>query len=245
MPIRSGYTTAIIFRTFSAGESDKVVHALNESGEKVVAFAKKVQSPHSRKVHAIDLLNLVRMQLSEGKDMQLITEIQLVDSFSWIKSSYELLLLGQCLCEVVQIFAVEGQEEPGYYRNFFALLSTMKLTTPSLALSAFILRLLYISGQLPELGKDSISGKELEIESARALVDRPGFTNEQVSGEVLPARVLKTQKFMLQHNFATIDRIDMKSNDQLRLLLTVVGWLQAISQKELLTIPQFISFVSA
>ncbi|MCA9379452.1 DNA repair protein RecO, partial [Candidatus Dojkabacteria bacterium] len=226
--------TGIIFRMFDAQEADRVVHILTNDGSRLPVFARGVRKATSRKAHAIDLLNKVECKLVGTGSLSTVTEVKLLSQHGQFKRNYPLLMLSQLICEVIDIFAAEDQEEAGYYRNLENLLALQRPGRPILLAAAFILRYLYVSGHLPKLDSDVLSGEKLDIDNAYILME-PGYTSDSAksSDRTIAPRLLKTQKFILQSDFAHIDKLALAKEEQLELFHLHRGWLEVVTDREL------------
>ena len=72
---------AIVLRRANFGEADQVVTLLTRFQGKIPAVAKGVRKMGSRKGGNLDLLNHIKAHLAEGKNMDLITEVDLISAF--------------------------------------------------------------------------------------------------------------------------------------------------------------------
>lgn len=234
---------AVVFNTHHAKNADKVVHLLLENGSHKVVIAKGVKKPTSRKAHAIDLLNSVSCKVVAGRGpLDVLTEVKLLSQNSKFKQDYKGLLFVQAVSEVINIFAQEDQQEPGYYNNLVNMLSVPEINRLPLLLSAFILRYLYLSGDLPKLNEDIHTTEPISEQEKRYQTHIIGYTKDaKLSiGEVIPERIYKTQRFILKQNFSTIQRVDLEPEEQLKMLKIHLDWLRILTNKELVAIKMFL-----
>jgi len=234
-------TSGIIFRLFNSKDADKVIHVLTENGAKLAAAVPGVKRSTSRKAHAIDLLNTVSLKLTSGKNLDTVTEAHLLSNHASFKENYAGLLFTQLICEILSIFLQEEQEEPAYYRNLSNLLEVNQPHKYLLLVSGLILRLLQINGILPKLSEDIFGGAEIEPGIQRYPTDDIGYTTrpEAARGDGISDRLYKTQRFILQHDFSQINRINLTFDEQLTLFDLHLKWVEQAVDVQLKTAVMF------
>lgn len=233
MAIAQTLVTGIIFRMFNAQESDKVVHILAADGSRISCVAKGVRKQTSRKAHAVDLLNLVEVKLNQLGELPMVNEIKLVEQANQFKLTYPDLILSQFICELINLSVHEAEAEVGFYRNVKALVEVKKVTRPLMLASALMLRFLYVGGHLPPLGQDVGSGEKLGASGAWFLPEGGYSTDEVANADFVPARLIKTQHFMLENTFAQAQNVALSPEEQVQLFQIHVQWTQAALQAEL------------
>lgn len=213
-------------------EADRVVHLMLEDGSRLVAFAAGLKKSSSRKAHAIDLLNQVQLKLVEGKSgMPLITEAKLLNGNDKLKNALPGLMFIQACCELMDLFTQEEFPESGYYLNLQNLLSMPDEKQLPLLLAALQLRALYLSGDLPKLNEDNLTGAQIEPGEKRYLNSTIGYSKQ--GEDAVSDRVFKTQRFILQRDFATIQAVSLDLQEQLRILSIHTNWLRILLDKKL------------
>lgn len=228
-----GTTTGIVFRTFNAQEADKIIHMLTEDGSRLALAAKGVRRATSRKAHAIDLLNKVQVKTTSNQELPTITEAKLISQHQQFKTNYSLISFTQFICEVIDLFVQEQEEEKGYYRNLDNLLQLQKPTKLLLLASSLMLRFLYISGHLPKLDQDVTTGEKLNQDMILS-TPSPGFTSNPNAGlNQISSRIVKVQKFILQSDFAEIEKLSLSAEDQMQLFNLHLQWIEFSLQVKL------------
>lgn len=239
--VKYGTITGIIFRTFNAQEADKVIHMLTEDGSRLALAAKGVRRATSRKAHAIDVLNKVNVKTTGNSELATITEAKLINQHAQFKSGYELITFTQLICEIVDIFVQEFEEEKGYYRNLDNLLQLAHPTKLLLLSASLMLRYLYVSGHLPKLDQDVSTGDKLS-EDMILSTPSPGYTsNANVGINQISSRVVKVQKFILQSDFAEIEKLNLSQEEQLQLFNLHLQWIEFSLQVKLKSTEIFLS----
>ncbi|WP_373532798.1 DNA repair protein RecO [Vampirovibrio sp.] len=103
------YTTDVIcLRTYDFGEADKILHLYSSEHGRISAIAKGVKKPKSKLAGACELLNLSEVQLSKGKNLDLLVQYQPRESFSGIRSDLFKLAYALLFAELVNLTAGEA-----------------------------------------------------------------------------------------------------------------------------------------
>jgi DNA repair protein RecO len=239
--------TLFVYRLLDSKEADRILYTLTEEGEKLVIVAKGIKKERSRKAHAIDMLNLVSAKLTapadtNGPQLAMLLEVQLIEDFSQFKRDYPGLIFAQLVCELVGFFAEEGQEDKGIYANVVHLLQAAKGERYALLAATLILRLLNNSGILPELGIDAATGEKIPTESTRYLVQPVGYTANRAGAygdEVISDRIYKSQQFILKGDFTRVQQLALSAEEEVAMFDLHVRWLQESLEKELKTAALF------
>lgn len=231
-----------IFRMFNSKEADRIVNLIDDHGSKVTLVAKGVKKPNSRKSYALDLLSKVKCKTTPAGNLDMITEIKLVKSPQILKDSYSGLVFIQLICEIVDQYIQSEQEERGYYANLESLINIRLNTNLALMAAAFLLRYLYINGSLPRLSYDVETEEQFSEGEMRYLSDQAGYTSHPMlsMNEPVPSRLLKVQRFILNNEFAEVQKINLTTAEQIQLLNIHVQWHYLSTERELKTLPLFL-----
>lgn len=112
---RSYKVEAIIIARRNFGEADRMLTLITKNHGKLRAIAKGIRRPTSRKRGNLELFSQVVMFLAKGKNLDIVTEVEIKKSFnSWRR---DLLRVGIAyhLCEVVNKLTRESQEARRVY----------------------------------------------------------------------------------------------------------------------------------
>lgn len=150
-------TEAIVLHTYNLTESSKIVVLLTPLRGKVRAVAKGVRRTKSKFGSALEPVTHVEAQVhfKDGRDLQTLSQAETRESFPTIRSDLSRLGLASVMCELMEQFVQEDEESA---RLFVLLLISLK-TLASMSknyetlLISFYLKLLDISGLLPELSQ--------------------------------------------------------------------------------------------
>ena len=149
-------TQAIVIRTFPLQEFHKIITFYTPDFGKVKAVAYGVKSPKSRLGGSLELLNhgTLLFQHRENRELQNITDFNLIDGFDAIRSDFTRITYGCYFAELVDSVASEGVASP----EIFDLL---RITYQSLAHAddvpllarGFEIKFLDCAGYGPELSR--------------------------------------------------------------------------------------------
>ncbi|RKU22628.1 DNA repair protein RecO [Candidatus Poribacteria bacterium] len=149
-------TQAIVIRTFPLQEFHKIITFYTPDFGKVKAVAYGVKSPKSRLGGSLELLNhgTLLFQHRENRELQNITDFNLIDGFDAIRSDFTRITYGCYFAELVDSITSEGIASP----EIFNLLHTTYQAlvhaddVPLLA-RGFEIKFLDCAGYGPELSR--------------------------------------------------------------------------------------------
>lgn len=115
---RTYRTEGIIIKRTNYGEADRILTIFTKHYGKIKAIAKGVRKTTSKKGGNLELFNDVTLFLSEGRNLDIITEAEVINSFE--KTRGNLNLVGQAfqIAEVADRLTAEREEN----RRVFELL---------------------------------------------------------------------------------------------------------------------------
>ena len=142
----------IVLRGYPFGEADKVVVLLSPNHGKVRAVAKGVRKTKSRFGGRLEPFTHVDVLLYEGRNLDTITQVSVVEAYSHIRLDLDRVLAGGTMIEAIDAVAQEGA---GSHRQFLLLQRGLRALEagpvhPDLV-AAFLLKLAAIIGVAPSL----------------------------------------------------------------------------------------------
>ena len=147
-------TQAIVIRTFPLQEFHKIITFYTPDFGKIKAVAYGVKSPKSRLSGSLELLNhgTLLFQHRENRELQSITDFNLIDGFDVIRSDFTRITYGCYFAELVDSIASEGIASP----EIFILLHTtyqflVHVDDVPLLARGFEIKFLDCAGYGPEL----------------------------------------------------------------------------------------------
>lgn len=145
-------TEAIVLRRRDLGEADKVLVLYTPYLGKLSAVAKGVRRPTSKLGGHVELLTHSMMMLARGRNLDIVTQSQILHSFPGLRSNLERTSYAFCAAELVQRFTEEHIENQPLFRLLLNLLLYLEETdSPDLALRHFEVHVLGLVGYRPEL----------------------------------------------------------------------------------------------
>ncbi len=143
----------VVLRTYKLGETDRIVHVLTAGRGMVRAVAKGVRRPGSKFGGRLEPFSHVDLQLYEGRNLDVITQAELITSFARVRADYALSACGSAMVEAADRV---GQPDERSTRLVLLLLDGLRAldrapAQPSVALDAYLLRLASVAGYHPYL----------------------------------------------------------------------------------------------
>jgi DNA repair protein RecO (recombination protein O) len=170
MPLSSTKTQtirAICLRAFDYREADRIATLYSPERGRFSAIGKGVKRQKSKLAGACETLNVSDIQMVEGKNMGVITEYQMVESFIALRADLLKLSMGQLLAEIVDCLGTEHDHDS---KAVFDLLVTglhQLETAQSPQVAAVVtdiqMQLLSLAGYQPELSQCLNCGAAMAI----------------------------------------------------------------------------------
>jgi len=183
--VRLYRVTSILIRQRNLREADRIVTLLTRERGKLSAVAKGVRRPRSKLAGGLQLFSHARVQLAAGRSLEVVTQIEPVDTFYHLREDVARFNHACYASEMVDVLIEEQHADS---RIFDLLLATLggldQGGDPSTLVRGFELKLLTRLGYGPEL--DTCVSCGASINAARA-----GFSPAQ--GGVVCSRCLRAQ----------------------------------------------------
>lgn len=143
----------IVLRTMRLGESDRIVTLMTQGSGKIRAVAKGVRKTKSRWGARLEPFTHVDVVLYRGRDLDIVTQAQILTPFTPIRSDYARFAAGEVVMEAVDK-ATEDREKS--VRTFMLLLGALRALSlpeedPLMVTDSFLLRLAALAGFRPAL----------------------------------------------------------------------------------------------
>lgn len=183
-------TEGIILKRSDFGEADRILTIFTKHYGKMRVIAKGVRKTTSRKGPSLELFNHVRIFVARGKNLDIVTEAEVINSFSKFRKNLKKVALAYQACELVDKLTAERAES----REVFELLKDYLSQLTCYQLSAisnqqFALALLEFLGFWP---KDESALNPSGLGSLTRRVDIENYI------ESLIEKKLKSKKFLNQ-----------------------------------------------
>lgn len=114
---RTYKTEGVVLKRINFGETDKIITLFTKHYGKIKCLAKGIRNLTSRKGGNLELFNQVIIFLAKGKNLDVITEVQLVNAFAGFRKNLVKVALAFQAIELVDRFTGENQENQLLYEN--------------------------------------------------------------------------------------------------------------------------------
>lgn len=106
---RTYKTIGFVIKRINFGEADKIVTIYSWHYGKICGIAKGIRKMTSRKAGSLELFNLTSIYLARGKNLDIICETQLVNSYPDFRKNLSKVSLAYQFCELVDRLLPENQ----------------------------------------------------------------------------------------------------------------------------------------
>lgn len=141
--------SGIVLRTIKLGEADRIVTLVTERHGKVRAVAKGVRKTKSRFGGRLEPISHVEVQLWDGRELDVVTSVDTVDSFRSVREDLDRLTRATTLLEAVDALTQEGDADPRLYQMLLGALRSLDARDAPLLVAAFFWKLLAQQGVGP------------------------------------------------------------------------------------------------
>lgn len=152
--------TGVVLRTHKLGEADRIVVMFTEEHGKVRAVAKGVRKTTSKFGARLEPMSHVRLLLAEGRDLDIVSQADTVESLAPLMSDLDHLTRGLAILEAVDQITPEREPSPQLYRMLVGALRTIAERPSALVVAAFYWKLLALEGVRPALDACVRCGEE-------------------------------------------------------------------------------------
>lgn len=141
----------IVLREVDYAEADRVLTLLTPGG-KLIALARGIRRPTSRKAGQLGLFYRVQLMLARGHNLDIITQAQSLEDFEELRGDLMRFSYACYVAELAERFSQEGEENPALYGLMTQALRWLaQERDPRLWARYVELRLLDCCGYRPEL----------------------------------------------------------------------------------------------
>ncbi len=143
---------AIVLKRHDYGEADRIVTVFTRERGKITVIAKGVRRIASRKAGHIELFTHATMLLAEGRSMDVLTQVEMVEPFAALREDLVRTSYAYLMAELVDRFEHDGHVHPAAFdllRDSLAALGAAD--DPGVVARWFELRYLDLIGYRPQL----------------------------------------------------------------------------------------------
>lgn len=142
--------TAITLLAHKFKGSERIVVFFSLERGRVDARVSGVGKPGSRLAAAAEPLTLARLQFAEGKTMDRLTQVEVIETFYNLRNDLRRLAFASYICELVARTTEQGHPEPEVFEALALTLNALQHTSQvDLVTWAFVLKYLCIMGIAP------------------------------------------------------------------------------------------------
>ncbi|MGH8992334.1 MAG: DNA repair protein RecO [Acidimicrobiia bacterium] len=141
----------VVLRTIKLGEADRIVTFLTEGRGKVRAVAKGIRKPKSRFGARLEPTSHVALQLYEGRNLDVVTQVETIAAHRPLREGYEAFTQAVAMLEATDAVAQEDQANIPLYRMLVGALGTLAEAPVPAVTVAFFWKLLSLEGFHPVL----------------------------------------------------------------------------------------------
>ncbi len=172
-------TEAIVLSRFDMGETDRVFTLLTRDRGKIRAVAKGARRPTSKLAPSLDYFNRCRFMLSKGRDLDVITSVDVVERHETLGERVTAFSHACHLAELTGRMVPDGQDVPEVYQLLSAALTELERPGEPWVLARWYeMALLAVTGYRLELYRCAHCGN--------ALLAEPNMLGIQTGGVLCP-----------------------------------------------------------
>jgi DNA repair protein RecO (recombination protein O) len=212
-PPRVYSTPAIVLRQRKLGDADKILTLYTARFGKVDAVAKGVRKARSRLAGHVEPLTQATFLLAQGKSLDIVTQVETVESFQAIRDDLDRLSRALYACELLDKFTEPREEHFDLYR---LLLDTLRriATRPDVDLPVrfYEMALLDTLGYRPEVEECVVCRGRLAAvtnfwSAALGGVVCPACRSDEMAVRPLPPNAVKLLRLLLHGRFSDVARV--------------------------------------
>jgi len=160
--------TAIVLRRLHFGETDNILTLYSPEKGRFSAIAKGARKAISRMSGATELLTCTRFGLASGKSLEIVTQVEVQESFPLLRQDLNRLAHGVYLADLLGHSVEDHAPNPPLFELLLSGLHALEtVTPPGLAARWFELQLLGDLGYAPNLAECAVCHTPLPGQFAR------------------------------------------------------------------------------
>jgi DNA repair protein RecO (recombination protein O) len=140
---------AVVLRTYKLAEADRIVVLYCRSRGKVRAVAKGVRRTRSKFGSRLEPGSVVQLQLYEGRNLDIITQAERLESFSELRADLDRYGRAALLLEIIDSAVDEQESNPALFKMLTGALRELERSGNALVVPTFVARFLVLEGVQP------------------------------------------------------------------------------------------------
>ncbi|MCE5329257.1 DNA repair protein RecO [bacterium] len=164
---------SIVLKSYRLGEVDKIVKLFSMEYGIISAVAKGAYNFKSRFSGRLELYNIIDCEMSEGKNLDIVSQAEIIEVFKNISSDFFKFGISQAVGEIILKTQSERSPSTSIFRLLYVTLKEINKCNPEdnatlkKILLFFIARILKIMGYVPLFDSCSICGRKLHDKEIR------------------------------------------------------------------------------
>ncbi len=209
-------TEGVVLKHSYTGEADALLAFCTPERGKLRAIARGVRRPKSRLAGHLEPLTYCTMMLAEGRNFDIVSGCETIDSFQAIRADLWLLSCSLYVADLTDRLSVEGAENRALFRLLLNALHSLTVKVdPALVLRHFEFHSLACSGYLPELWECALCHHKLEATTnyfspAAAGLLCPDCRGKEGLDRPTSVDSVKVLRFLAQNECAALTRLRLK-----------------------------------
>lgn len=163
-------TKAVVLKTYNLAEADKIVKLFSGDYGIIDSVAKGARKIRSKFLGKTELFNFLELELSTGKSLDIITQLEVIKSFSNIPKDFNKFIFCQFISDIVlksHLKSTETTQTQPIFRLIYVCFNEINNENNFFELQKisafFISKFLKILGYVPDLTNCSLCKKILNL----------------------------------------------------------------------------------
>jgi len=159
---------AIIVKTYKLGEADKIIKMYSREGRLISAVAKGSKKIRSRFRGRLELFNMVDLELSRGRNLDVINQAEIYHSFLKIPRDFNKFVFAEIISNIILRTQASGSDTSLLFKLLYICLNEIDNTVEEddaalkKIMCFFSARFLQIMGFSPMMGQCSRCNENLD-----------------------------------------------------------------------------------
>ena len=230
---RSYKAEGIVLRQTPLAEADRILTIYTRELGKVRAVARGVRRPKSKLGGHLEPLCHVAVSLAEGRNLDTVSEAEVIQSFSGLEDDLERLSKGIYLSELVDAFSPDRLANRQVFDLLLDALDRLQCSErPVNLLLSFETKLLGLSGYGPELRQCVECGLDLEA-ADHLFSSAAGGASTSGAMTLVPLDAMKVLRFLQREDLAGAEALSIGSVALGQVERTLRAYLRYVLEREL------------
>lgn len=162
--MRTYAASGIVLKRIDLGDKDRIITVYTKELGKLGAVAKGARRPGSKLAAACEPLTYSKMLLSAGRDLDVLSQAEIRESFPNLRSSMTSVAYGVYILELTSHFVDERQANPALFDSLLSSIYVLESgTDPEVTVRKYELDLLTILGYEPQFDSCVVCGGEIGL----------------------------------------------------------------------------------